>query len=71
MSFQKPPAPDGPNPPGVTPNQPKDKGVYGNQWGAVGGKKPKKAPQDRPNPISTPDEESGTASPDSPPIDKP
>jgi hypothetical protein len=59
MTYLKPPAPDEPNPPGVTPNQPDDPDVYGSQWGDVGGQKPKKAPSDRPNPISTPKEDQG------------
>ncbi len=49
------PGPDEPTPPGVTPNAPKDPSVYGNQWGNVGGQKPKAPPSDRPDQITTPD----------------
>lgn len=61
------PEPDEPNPPGITPNKPKDPDVYGTQWGDVGGQKPKTTPQDRPKPISTPSEENGQSEADPPP----
>ena len=43
-------------PPGVTPNQPKDPGVYGGEWGETGkSKSPTPPPLDRPQPIEAPD----------------
>jgi hypothetical protein len=55
MSYLSTPQPDEPNPPGVTPNKPKEPSVYGGRWGNSGGHKPGRTPPpDRPERIEPP-----------------
>jgi hypothetical protein len=69
MSYLSTPQPDEPQPPGTTPNKPKDPDVYGGQWGGPGGAKPAKEPPDRPQKIKPPAEDEGNRTPDTPPAD--
>jgi len=56
MSFLTTPEPDEPNPPGVTPNKPKDRSVYGGHWGKTDQTRPDETPPpDRPDLIEPPD----------------
>ncbi len=67
MTHLRPPEPDEPIPPGVTPNKPKDPSVYGGQWGDSGNPKPVEPEKtDRPDRIKPPAEPNGEGTPDSP-----
>ena len=55
MAHPSTPQPDEPNPPGVTPNKPKDPSVYGGHWGeSDGDKSGDTPPPDRPDRIKSP-----------------